>query len=155
MPNWRIWCARSLTVSSLIECQLGPSRWAKATHYSVIPILMAFAALAGADILWVLLGGLAATIAAYGLEKTAPRYTRLRWQGDQLRLYTDGDEEGELFVWRGKGRRRPMSIRFDLSGEDGSHRLVIWRDSVTGASWRALHAGFRIQAIALRQAGQR
>lgn len=153
MPSWLIWCARFLTVSNLIECQLKPSRWAQVTHYSVIPIIMVFAALADVAIPWVLLGGLAAAVAAYGLEKTQPRYTHLRWQGDQLTLYTADDDAGEVFVWRGKGRRRPMSIRFDLIGDDGSHRLVIWRDSVTDASWRALHAAFRIQALALRQSG--
>lgn len=151
MPSWPIWCARFLIVSNLIECQLGSSRWALVTQYGVIPILMAFAALAGVAWLWVLLGGLAAVVAAYGLEKTQPRYSRLHWQGEQLRLFTEGDDQGEVFIWRGKGRRRPMSIRFDLDGEDGSHRLVIWRDAVSDASWRALHAGFRIQAAALRQ----
>lgn len=154
MPSWFIWCARFLTVSNLIECQLGPSRWAQLTHYSVIPILMAFAALAGVALFWVLLGGLAAAVAAYGLERSQPRYTRLRWQGEQMTLYTADDDTGDVFIWRGKGRCRPMSIRFDLSGENGSHRLVIWRDSVSDASWRALHAAFRIQAIAVRQAAR-
>lgn len=139
-----------MTESNLIECQLGTSRWAQLTHYTVIPILMAFAALAGVALFWVLLGGLAAGIAAYGLERSQPRYTRLRWQGEQVWLYTADDDVGDAYTWRGRGRRRPMSIRFDLVGEDGSHRLVIWRDSVSDASWRALHAAFRIQAVALR-----
>ncbi|MHA7881446.1 MAG: hypothetical protein ACX931_16770 [Saccharospirillum sp.] len=119
------------------------------THYGILPILMALAALGGVAWPWIILGGLAGGAAAYGLAQTQPRYTRLSWQGSQLTLY--GDEAEDAFTWQGKGRRSPVSIRFDLTGEAGSYRLVIWRDSVSDASWRALQAAFRIQAPALRQ----
>jgi len=90
----------------------------------------------------------------YGLWLTLPwlahlcwsaeyRAKRIRLAPDQVQLWSDRGVE--TFQWQGKGRLSHAFIRFELIREDAQElTLILWHDSVSPASWRALNMAFRV-----------
>jgi hypothetical protein len=71
------------------------------------------------------------------------RAQRIRLTPDDVRLWSDRGVD--TFQWQGEGRLSHAFIRFELIRDDGQGlSLVLWRDSVSSASWRALNMAFRV-----------
>ncbi|WP_394169088.1 hypothetical protein [Saccharospirillum alexandrii] len=145
-------------MSNPIECRLQPSRlrWLMMSAPLVLCLLLlGFSALP----LWslgalALVLGLCLVVAV----RSEPPPVYLRWMGADLWLYEQMAPSGaERYLWRGRGRRNALYVRFELECADTGNRrdLMIWRDSVTDPSWRSLNAWFRIQASAVRREPER
>ncbi len=77
------------------------------------------------------------------------------WQGEcdflRIRIHKSEllcwDSTGVLhrFEWHGEGRSTTYYLKFEITNEnDQATDLVIWRDSVSDASWRALNMAYRV-----------
>lgn len=136
---------------SPIECPLRPSRLAWLVTWLPVPLLSVLAWLAARPPLWILLPALVVQFALWRIRPPNPPAQLLRWQHDRLSLF-DADHQAERFRWNGLGRRSACYIRLQLETEAGAERsvLMLWRDSLSDASWRALNAYYRVIASQVR-----
>jgi len=88
--------------------------------------------------LWVILPWL-----AYRHWLSEPDVSKVRFSGDVFDVWTESGME--KFDWRGEGRLSHAYIRFDLiDAEMNKMTLLIWKDSVSPVSWRALNMAYRV-----------
>jgi len=96
----------------------------------------------------------------YGLWLFLPWLAHLCWSAEyqtkRIRLALDGvqlwsDRGIETFQWQGEGRLSHAFVCLELIREDGQGlTLIVWHDSVSSASWRALNMAFRVLQPTLR-----
>jgi hypothetical protein len=76
-------------------------------------------------------------------RRLAPdKFQHIQWQEDEVRLVT-GTRNYKL-SWTGHGRLSFAFIKLEIQGEAGKKALVIWKDQVSDASWRALNMAFSV-----------
>lgn len=130
---------------SLIECRLRPSRLAWLVVLVPAPTVALLTVLAQHP-WWLSLATAAAVqLALWQSRPLNPPAHQLRWQGARVTLF-DRERRAEEYRWSGRGRRSACYVRLHLVQEPLllQRSLMIWRDSVDDASWRALNAYFRI-----------
>lgn len=136
-----------------IECRLRPSRLGQGLLWLPLVALAVLAVAAGVPLVWVApLAGVIG-VSLWRLRLGQGDWGYLRWQGSHLTLYRGASQtNAETYDWLGRGRRNAWYLRLDLHDQyAGRYDLVIWRDSVTDASWRALNACYRVQATLLEE----
>lgn len=132
-----------------VDCDITPSfkRWA----YLSIPILSGALLFVLIQSWLALVVWLVASVALRSNVLSEIQPTRFRLKGDGVSLWCD-DQKSD-WQWLGEGRCSHAFIQWNLHDEQGqSFRLRIWKDSVTDASWRALHMAYRVnQSAATKQ----
>lgn len=79
-----------------------------------------------------------------------PNIRRLAFEAGYFAFWDTSDEKQE-FHWQGEGRISSLFLSFQLHNEAGEKlKLVIWRDSLSDASWRAMNMAFRVAQPSLR-----
>lgn len=150
IPSLPIWSPRFWIVPGPIECRLRPSRLALFLTYAPIGGLVLLAFAAGVPLVWLGPMALVTTFSLWRLKLGTEPWVYLRWHAARLTLFHGPTPtEAETFAWTGRGRRNAWYLRMELESDDGRYTLMIWRDSVTDASWRALNACYRVQATLL------
>ena len=78
---------------------------------------------------------------------------RLLFEAETLVVW-DVDNQRHSYEWQGEGRRSSFFVYFQLlSQQEANERLdlIIWRDSVSDSSWRALNMAYLVASHSLRQ----
>lgn len=130
-----------------IECRVRPSRLARILTFAPPPVGAGLAMAAGVPPTWTLALTAVTAVSLWRWQRQDATPVYLRWWAERVTLYFDADlTEAEEYDWTGRGRRNARYLRLQLSNETGRRDLMIWRDSVSDASWRALNACYRVQA---------
>lgn len=148
--NLPIWSPRFWIVPGPIECRLQRSRLALLVTYAPVGGLVTLAFAAGVPLVWLGPMAMVTLFLLWRLKLGTEPWVYLRWHADRLTLFPGlTPSEADAFVWTGQGRRNAWYLRMELESDNGRYTLMIWRDSVTDASWRALNACYRVQATLL------
>lgn len=133
-------------MSSPIECHLSASTLALVPTLAPVPALTGLALLAHLPWYWLLPAAAVTQGVFWQCRPTNPPAPLLRWRDDRLVLLDpDAPHQAETYRWTGRGRRTAWYLRLELAAPDGRRwPLMIWRDSLSEASWRALNAQYRI-----------
>jgi hypothetical protein len=144
----------SLNMHVTVSATLSHSRWPYLVHGFAL-VLTSFLTIAlfehGYFIIMLALAFLLT------IRRIAPDpYRHLQWQCSEIRLIpvSENNESSETnkWMWAGHGRQSFAFIKLELQGEAGKKSLVIWKDQVSEASWRALNMAFSVwQPVIIQQ----
>jgi hypothetical protein len=131
-----------------VDVTLKPSRmrWLAIALFTVTGALTTFLIWNNAwfALVWVLLPWLMHTS---WLSEYSVNY--LTFESDYFALWCNDGKKRE-FRWQGDGRISSLFLVFQLQNDEGERlTLVVWRDSLTDASWRAMNMAFRVAQPAL------
>jgi len=131
-----------------IECRLTSSRLSAAVTFGPLVLLGVLGWSAGVEPVWLVPAWVVTFYVLWYNQGLEPPVRYLRWHGERVILYTDPDlTDPEPYQWTGRGRRNLLYIRLELFSETRErHDQMIWRDTVTDASWRALNAAYRVNS---------
>lgn len=127
----------------VVECSIGQSkmRWYYLGSFTAcgggLSYLMGMPY--GFLLVWIII-----PFVAYFYWSSTPSAHRIRLSGSQVEVW-HCVELSESYVWQGQGRLSHAFIRFELvDSNDSKYGLVIWKDSLSDVSWRALNMAFRV-----------
>ncbi|TCS39799.1 protein YgfX [Reinekea marinisedimentorum] len=126
-----------------VDATLKPSRW----RWWVLFIFCLTGAASTFIIsknIWLTLSWVLLVWVIYASRRSEEDINRVTFEADYFALWNPQGEKQE-YRWQGEGRLSSLFISFQLHNEAcEALKLIIWRDSLSDASWRALNMAFRV-----------
>lgn len=147
MLNYREWSKSSLIMPVTVSATLVPSRWPSIVHgfACILTSLFSIALFGHGYFIVLLVSAYLFVLRFYSTE----HYQNIQWQGNEI--FLNKGSASQKCAWSGYGRQSFAFIKLELKSETGPKSLVIWKDQVSDASWRALNMAFLVWQPAILQ----
>lgn len=132
-----------------VSATLTQSHWPRVVHGSAL-ILSGFFAFALFGVSYLIITMLIFTYLLTFPRSAASSVQHIHWQGSEIRLVEE--KTTSSLIWTGYGRQSFAFIKLEVQCKTGRRVLVVWKDQVSDASWRALNMAFSVwQPVIMQQ----